>query len=648
MLTLGPWEGQLESRFDFSRRDTRTPGVSSSSFRYIRDGNLLTLRNIGAYILDPSLASFTLGGTFGLARDRFKESDTQDNRSGTLWGYDAFVSILPEKAYSLNLFANRNQSTYSGDLAGRTDILSENRGATLIARRLYLPSTLTFRREVQQSETRVSDTTARREEHRNIVTYLGERGWVDKEMSLRYEFIDSTDKVFPDLSYKSNEGTFIYGQDFGEELNRRWDSRLRGFMRTGVAHTTNLTLDETLRVDHSPALRSDYRYSFVRTETQAGSTMTHLAQGNLRHQLYDNLTSNLFGGGSAQKLPGGQIYAARGGGDLDYGKRLPGDGRFNFRVGGWLEYENERFPSGESAALAETLTFAAPFALPIALQNPFVVASSVVVTKIAFGPLPIGCAPPPGPPTPLILGVDYTLNPVGDRTEIAPIPCAAATAGINPGDVVAVDYRFSAPTSLSFLTSTWHVGLSLDYRWVRPYYSHEQTTQTPISGSGSQFLSQSRSDAVGLELRYDGRLLRAGITGERRWYQSTHLSYDSIRGTQFVTFYPLPTLTLGFNAEEALFNYSNPKRESQSYSGRATLTYAWNSSLFLDAFGGYRRLTDTQVPMEQFTEAGVRARYYYRRVEIAPTFQYTNQRRGDTESREFRAMLQMIRRFSYP
>ena len=115
-----------------------------------------------------------------------------------------------------------------------------------------------------------------------------------------------------------------------------------------------------------------------------------------------------------------------------------------------------------------------------------------------------------------------------------------------------------------------------------------------------------------------------------------------------MTLFPVSNFTLGLNAEESLYNYNNPKRETLSLSGRTTLTYLWNSSLFLDAFGGYRRLKDSQVPMEQVSEVGLRARYFYRNVEIAPTFQFTSRQRGDTDSREFRVMLQMIRRFSYP
>ena len=648
IFNLGSWEGQLESRVEFDRRDTATPGAPSLMFRNVHNHTLFTLRNIGSYILDPGLVNLTLGGTVGMPQDWFTGNDSKERRSGTLWGYDAFVSILSEKPFTLNLFANRNQSSYSGDLAGRNDAVSENRGATLFARRLYLPSMLTFRQEIQESESRAAGTTARREERRNIVTYQGERGWVDRDLSLRYEFIDSADRIFPNLSYRSHEGNLIYGQDFGEELNWHWDSRLRGFMRTGLADSNTVTLDEALRIEHSDTLKSNYRYSFIRTENELGSTMTHLAQAGLTHRLYENLTSNVFGNASMQTLPGGRTYTARGGADFDYTKRLPADGRLNVSVGGSVEYENERFPSGESSVLAESLTFASPFALPLALKSPFVISSSVVVRKVAFGPLPLGCVLPPGPPTPLVLGVDYTLNTLGNLTQIVPIPCTLTTWGINPGDVVEVDYSFSAPNALAFISKVWHVGLSLDYRWIRPYFMHEQTTQTPVSGSGSQFLTDSRSDTAGMELRYDSQLLRAGITGERRWYHSTQLSYDGTRSTQFVTFYPVSNLTLGFNAEETFFNYSDPKRETQSYSGRTTLTYLWNSSLFLDAFGGYRRLNDSQVPMEQITEAGLRARYYYRNIEISPTFQFTNQQRGDTNSREFRVMLQMIRRFSYP
>src|SRR3972149_8329770 len=106
IFNLGPWEGQLESRFDFARRDTKTAGLPSLMFRNIHDETLLTLRNISSYILDPGLVNLTLGGAFGMSQEWCAQRDFKERRSGTLGGYDPLVSILAAKAHPLNLFAN--------------------------------------------------------------------------------------------------------------------------------------------------------------------------------------------------------------------------------------------------------------------------------------------------------------------------------------------------------------------------------------------------------------------------------------------------------------------------------------------------------------------------------------------------------------
>lgn len=638
----------MENVVDFSRQDTKTAGSQSSKLQLVHTDDRLNLRNLGAFIFDPRLINFSLGGTFGLSREWQTTDDGKASRSGTLWGYEAFASILPEKSYSLNLFANRNQSFLSRELAGRSDLVSENRGATLFARRIYIPSTLSFRQELQDAESRTAGVVARRKEERNIFTYQGERGWIDSEMNLRYEFVDTSDEVQPNLSYQSHDGSLYYSLDFGPELNRRWDSRLRFLTRTGVADLMTLTLDELLRIDHSEWLRTDYRYFLIHAESRGGASTTHLGAFNLLHQLYQSLTSTVGADATVQTLPGGQKNSYRGRLGFAYTKRLPADGRLNSGLGGSLAYEDSRFPAGESFVFQETHAVSTPSALPIALDNRFVIEESVAVTKTAFGPLPSGCIAPSGPPTPLVLGRDYTLRTTGDTTEIVPIACAGTTPGINPGDTIAVDYRFKVSPSLTFTTATWHTNLSVDYRWIRPYFSHEQTDQSLISGRDGRFLDDQRSDTVGTELRYDGRRVRAGLRGEAGWFASRRLTYDSLRSNQFVVLSILPELTLNLNADQAFFDFSNPKRETQTFSVRAFLTYFLGASLFVEAFGARRWLRDTLLPREQATEAGLRARWFYRRIEVSPSFEFFERQRGNTDTNEYRAMLRVIRRFSYP
>ncbi len=645
VFRLGSWSGSLEGVTEFTRLDTKQGTGEESRSDHVHNATQLTLRNSGMSLYDPRLVNFSLGGTFGLAQDRFSQDGTWTSEDSTLTGYDAFASVLPDQPFSLNLFANRNESVLSRELAGTSEVTTENRGASLFMRRLYVPSTLSFRQESLDEESRIANVLARRAERRNIFRYEGQRGWVDSEVDASYEFVDDTDEAFPKLSFQSHQAHLNYSLDFGDELNRRWDSRLSFTTRTGLIESTIWSAAESLRVDHTERFRSDYRYSLLRTETGDIETTTHTAAAGLRHRLYESLTTTAGLDASLQYLPQGEKDTGRGRLDFAYVKRLPLGGRLNAGLGGSLQYENDRFESSESQVSQESHTAATPAALPIALANPFVGVSSIVVTKTAVGPLPAGCIPPPGPPTPLTLGVDYNLQTSRDVTEIVPIPCAGVIAGINPGDTIAVDYRFTVAPSLAFTTRSWHADLGVDYRWIRVFLNHAQSNQDLVSGRDDRFLNDEQSDTVGAELRYDGGRLHASLLGEARRFTSTRVRYDSLRTIGRADLTIVTGLVLGANVERTVTEFPDQNRETESRAGRLSLTYAYGSSLFVTASGGVRRLTDTSQPTDQTTEARLSIRWLYRKIEVAPTFEFFERERGDTDTKEYRALLKTIRRF---
>jgi len=644
---LGTWEGSLETLSSFTRQETRT-GDQRSRSQDILSEERLNVRNTGAYIFDPRLVTLSLGGSFGIFQDRSSFDGDTRTSFDTLLGYDAFASVLSDQPLSLNVFANRTQSVTSRELAGRSEGMTENRGATLFARGVYIPSTLSFRQELLDEESRVADIVARRSEQRNIFRYEGERGWTDSEMGLVYEFVDDTDRVFPSLSFRSHDAQANYSLDFGEELNRRWDSRLGYFTRSGIADTAFWTAEESLRVDHTEQLRTDYRYLFVRSETDGGANTMHTGLANLQHRLYESLTTTAGLDAVRQIFPQGERDSYRGRLGWVYTKRLPLGGRLTAGLGGSLQYEDDEFKATEASVSQETHTAGTPVALPMPLDNLLVVTSSVVVTKTALGPLPVGCIPPAGPPVPLVLGTDYTLQTVGEITQIVPVPCAGATVGINPGDTIAVDYRFSVSPSRSFTTEAWHANLSVDYRWIRVFFSHEQSDQSLISGQDGRFLSDQRSDTVGAELRYDGSRLHASLLGEARRVRSTQVDYDSFRTSGFADFAILPQATLRLSADQVITEFSDPHRETRSQAARAGLFYSFyilGSSAFVDASAGYRRLEDTAQPTDELIEARLQVRWLYRKLEVSPALEFFERQRGDTTTTEYRAMVRTVRRF---
>jgi len=648
VFRLGTWEGSLEGTTSWSRQDIDRTDAERSRFERLHTDEQLTIRNSGGYLLTPRLLTTSLGATVGYTQDSVSIDGTRTTDQGTLLGYNTFFEILRDQPLSLNIFANRDQSVVSRELAGESEITTENRGFTLFARRLYVPSTFTFRQEDEDEKSRTADIVARRSVERNIVRYEGQRGWEDKEVGATYEFIDDVDRVFPALSFRSHDGQLYYAMDFGEELNWHFDSRLHFTTRTGLTESTLWTATETLRVEHSEQLRSNYRYLFLRTETPAGETTTHDLAGDVTHQLWQSLITVAGVGASRADLVQGQKDAGRGHLDVTYTKRLPLGGRLTLTAGGSLQYEDDRFRAAETAVSQESHTAATPIALPIPLTNPFVVGSSIVVVKTAAGPLPLGCVPPPGPPTPLTLGVDYTTLVTGQVTEIVPIPCAGATPGINPGDTIAVDYRFAVSPAITFTTQTWHAGVSVDFRWIRLFANHDESTQSLVAGRDGTFLNDQRSTGGGAELRYDGTRLRASLLGEARQFRSTRVDYNSLSASARTDLWILPDLAVNLSLEQTITDFPDQHRETRTQAARLGFTYTaylLGSEVFVSALGGVRQLRDTLQPDDETVEARLTARWRYRKLEFAPTLEYVERRRGETETTEYRALLKTIRRF---
>jgi hypothetical protein len=646
MFTRGTWQGAVETTVDFVHRDSQTGSSQTSGFESTRTEERFTLKNSGAYVYDPRLLSLSFGGTFGLSQEWRTTDDDSEFREGTLWGYETSASILPGRPWSLILFANRDDSFADRDLAGRTEVRIENLGGTLFARGLPLPSSLAFRHELLETESHTDDILTRQEERRNIVTYEGHREWMDSEIDFLYEFIDLTDEIFPNRNFQSHEGIYRYKADFGSERNGHWANRLRFFNRTGASALVLLNLDKSLSIDHSELLRTDYRFFFSYADTSGNKITSNKWIFALRHQLYESLTTTFEADVLSQSLQAGRRDTYSGRLNFAYTKRLPGDGRLSMSLGTSFEYEDDRFDAAESGVSQETHIATTPFALPITLDNPFVITSSVVVTKIEAGPLPDGCISPLGPPTPLVLDRDYSLRTSGAITEIVPLPCVGVLPGINPGDTIAVDYRFAVPSSLSFTTLAWHASVTVDYQWIRLYFIHEQSEQNLVSSDNDdRFLNDQRSDTAGVELRHAGRRLRASLLGEVRQFDSTRQRFNRIRGAHRIHYVILPALKLNLSGNQVFTEFLDQDRQSLSLAEQVSLTYIPHPNLLADAFVRFQRLTDTLSETDSTIEAGLMANWRFRKLEVNPTLEFVDFQRGDTSTQEYRATLQIIRRF---
>jgi hypothetical protein len=644
-VQLGPWEGAVEGVMDWVNLDTSTGGVDASPFHDLQLEEQLTLRNSGISLYDPRLMTLSLGGTFGVSQEWPTTGQERAFRHGTLGSYDVFTRLLPEQLYSLNVFSSRHQSILSRELAGRSDVRTEQHGATLFARGLGIPSTFSLRQVLQEELSRAGGVASSRREQQRILSYEGQRGWIDADLDVRYEFIDHADAIFPTFDYQSHESSANYGLDFGTELNRHWDSRLRYFTRDGMTALTIASVDELLRVEHSDRLETSYHYLLTDTQVPGGSVTTQTLTFTAQHQLYESLKTTFTSEGVLQAVPGGDDDILRNRLDATYTKRLPGEGRLLASLGTGVDYERSRFDALTNFVPQESHTVSTSVALPVILRNVFVSETTVVVTKTGVGPLPPGCVAPSGPPTPLVLGRDYTLRTIGELTQIAPIPCLGSDPGLNPGDTIAVDYQYDTTRSRTLIAAHWHAELSVDYDWIRPYVSHAQTAQELLSGHSNASLGDEQSDTVGTEFRVRSARVRASLLGELSRFQSAQLHYQSVQSMQYVTISVWPNLTANLSAHQSRLDFDEEDRRTTTFIERASVTYVAGGSVTVELQGSLRQVADTVVPTERVAETRLSLRGLLRSFELSPVLAWRNRRRGDTNTRDLEATVRMVRRF---
>jgi hypothetical protein len=652
ILNFGAWDGSVEALVDFSRAEIGSAGATDNpvELETTRTEGRLKIRNRQGFLIDPRLTTFTFGGTFGLGQEDHTSVaggvTTREERTVDLSGFDFLTTILPgNQTLSAELYANRNQHTQTRELAGRTDIEVENLGATLRARRLYIPSTLSVRRESVAQEGQSAASGANSDERRDVLRYEGLRGWVNKEMRLRYELVDKTDRLRPSLDYRNQDASLATSVDFGPDLDRSWDSGIRVNSREGFSAQDRLEINESLRISHGPKLSTSYRYRLDDIERSGGGSKFQLARFTLNHRLYDSVTTNFSLDATDQSFDDGQRKVYAGSLRLRYAKRLPAGGRLNAFFSTTRQREEDDF--AEAFVPQELHSFDIAFATPVFLDNPNVVEDSVEVTKVADGPPVPGC---PVFPTPISLdeGVDYLLRTVDNRVEIVPLPCSATSPGINPGDTIAVDYRFTrGGEPVTFTTDAKQFNASVDYGWIRPFFGMERSDQDIVSGIDTGFLTDSRSTIIGIELRGQWSRLQGNLRLETEKTDSDDQVFDDDRASARLRYRLTRHLLLSMNGTLSSTSYSFPEvRESDVALLRAELNYRRNGNLDGALYATLQDLEDSRLLDERRAGLGIRARWRLGKLTVNGTISVLDVRRGMSDSRDYRAMLSVQRRFS--
>lgn len=641
-VTLGTWAGEVEMGYETERQQTRSEGNPQLELRRRRHRERLGIRNQGFSILDPRLFTGNLGLTFDLIQDRDRSDGIETSRKAKLTGYSFDSTLFAEKPYSATLFANRNQNFLTQPFGGRTEISYENRGAAFRLREdsvlrdwgiPYFNSTLRAYQEHTNESTTGLGQAFRRDELRNVLSFDGHKGFETADLDLHYEINNLNNAAFPAGSFETRTANLAYSQDFGPNLNRRFDSRLFYVTRTGQSPTTFLTADEHVRIDHDKNLSTDYRYLLTRVGTLAGATVTHNGIFHLQHRLYRNLATNALLSGSRQELPTGVRSSNAGQLDFKYQRGLPWNGHVFAHTGGRYQLDDNRLTVSRIDVIDESHDAPGSFGAGAGflLNQAFIVTSTIVVVDTRGGAR-----------LPTTLGVDYDIVPEANFIRIVPLPTSLI---IQPGDPLAISYAYEVDPSINYTTASRWLNAGVDFRWFASSFAHEQSDQRLRSGRDSRFLEDRRKDTARFELRGAWKAFQgqAGVTYLR--YDSTRLAYTQQRYDQLVSFRPRSTFFLAFNAEQSSTEYTLPMRHSDTRSARLTLDWFAPGGWWTTALIGRRVFKDTLLPTDAVNEASLRARLTYGKLEFVTTLTLSDRTRGTFQTTDRRLDARLIRRF---
>ena len=642
-LSYGKLNFEAGLELDTLRQQLRTEGAPSGNSEVRRFGELIGARSEGFWIGDPRLFTGNLGATFEVFQERDNNNGSTLSRHGTLTDYDFDAVILGAKPYWGKIYANQSETFFTLPFSGTTRLTLENAGGAVLLRQdsivrdwglPYFSASATANRQHINETTTTPGAPYRNDQIRDTVSVNAANGFLTSDLDLYYDYVDVVDRIVPRNSFTTEGAGANYSLDFGPDLNRRWDSRLHYYNRGGSGPLTTYDANEELHIDHYDNLSTDYRYLFIRSDQPSGTDTTNLGTFVVRHELNQNLTTRAELQGSGQRVPAGTLDWYAGQAEADYKRSLPFNGQLTAHALGRYQINDNHLTVPDINVIDEPHAAPTPIGggAGFTLVHNFAITSTIVVVDTQGGGR-----------QPTVAGVDYDIVTEGNRIQIIAL---ASSNVIRAGDSLAVSYSYAVPPELKYRTTTWALGGTLDFRWITLSYLHDQSDQASLSGDiGAKLLQDWSRDDAGLELRGAWGTLdaRAGFGYQR--YDSTFLAYTQRLAFQNVTWQPGYDLVFGLTAAETRIDYSLPVRETETLAGGTTLDWYAPNGWWVTAFARTRRLQQTDFPTQTTSDAGVRARFAYGKIELSALVGASWTTQGTSRSNDQRFEIKLLRQF---
>jgi hypothetical protein len=645
VVQFRPWTASLG--LSFTDHEQRLEGVGGATNR--SSGQLFTesftISNDGFAVVDPRLFVGSVSLGLLLTQDRQEAQGRETTQSGELVSYGFNGQVFPESPYTGNFDAVRSQT--ASILPSGTRTKSDYQGAAVafhlregsFLRELewlpYFTANLRFAQQRQRQTTTTEAQSFEQDDRRSLATLDFHNGGERSDLGFQYQYLELENQVYREGSYTSHSVTASHSIDFGPTFNRRLDSHLNWYERTGAqadADFTSLEVNESLTIDHNVSRSSNYFYLLNRQDTFYGPFATHSAGAQIFEQLYNNLSLSGAATGTYSDLPEGTLTTAGVSGNFSYTRALPWQGTLGLNGGaGYYRRQNE-VPAGVVPVVDS------PYSVPqetgagsaILLKDRNIVVASLIVVVVKGGTRVTAQ-----------VGVDYTVRVDGDRTSIVPEP---ASALMRPGDPLAVSYAYLIAGDARFENRSRSAFISLDWSWIGMTAGRDESDERPLDGGSAERLLDERRDygSVYVYGSWDAFQAKATVSATRN--DSTRLAYTERRFDQYLAYTPTPDLQVSLSANQYRTDYELPQHTVTGGSARIDLSWS-RGGWITNGYIGRRVYRDTDQPDETVDETGVRVRRTWTLLELNVALGAQRRLRGEVSSSNAFFHIGAIRRF---
>jgi hypothetical protein len=503
-------------------------------------------------VYHPNLLQYNIisEGATGWAQDEIRSSAETSRRDELeyLGRFSASANILANKPLNGLLFADYDHTYRDYDFFSRVIVDSWRYGgqANFTRRPFSFNAHYTHLEEESsgldintRSQDDITGLVARHERDRGVTV-------------LNYTFNRHTREDFSRTGEGDDHNIVLSDSEtFGSRDQFRLSSSVSYFLRDSLSESSDeLIGNANLTADHTDTLSSYYDVNYDRFEIEDFTSENSTGRAELRHQLYESLTSSLiaqasdfevsdeFGDGFTRRFGLGfsEAYTKRIGASHNVrlnNSLLAEQVEQDFATGGgFITVQNERHAFGEGPGGPDSFV----------LKLPNVLVGTIEVTDVN------------DTQPPFVLGFDYEVLQNGEQILIRRPP------GSRIPNVVLVDYQAQKPVDGSYQALNESFQIRFDF-WRNLWGIYTRVNLFLNNAPREMTVQDLRSYTFGTDATW--RWFRVGA--EYEIYDSDQSEYTATRLFQSFNFRPNEVSTLGIEFSESWIDYIDANRSEENY-----------------------------------------------------------------------------------